>query len=229
VALQLTLALRAGAAGGLRSAYARPGDWFDAWESRIAVAVCWGSPWKLLGWLEKIRRRLEHVHLFPGATRSAVGAGQGIVVVTVFRVFVTHLRGPHRGAGVMPPGVHRTVHAHRDSKFTYFVLLGIGVLWLGINAAGVDVTTLNVLTGGIGIGLGFGLQTLRQLRQWLRPVDRQIDQTRRCHQLHRATPATSTENFGWVQELRGPLRVVRDRDGRTLAPNQNLHHQFSHH
>jgi small-conductance mechanosensitive channel len=34
---------------------------------------------------------------------------------------------------------------------------------------------------------------------------------------------TSTENFGWVQELRGRFVVVRDRDGvETLVPNQNL-------
>ena len=34
---------------------------------------------------------------------------------------------------------------------------------------------------------------------------------------------TSTENFGWVQELRGRYVVVRDRDGvETLVPNQNL-------
>ena len=34
---------------------------------------------------------------------------------------------------------------------------------------------------------------------------------------------TSTENFGWVQELRGRCVVVRDRDGvETLVPNQNL-------
>jgi small-conductance mechanosensitive channel len=34
---------------------------------------------------------------------------------------------------------------------------------------------------------------------------------------------TSTENFGWVQELRGRYVVLRDRDGiETLVPNQNL-------
>ncbi len=37
------------------------------------------------------------------------------------------------------------------------------------------------------------------------------------------TTGTSTENFGWVQELRGRYVVVRDRDGvETLVPNQNL-------
>ena len=45
------------------------------------------------------------------------------------------------------------------TKFTYFFLLALGVL-LGINAAGVDLTALNVLTGAIGLGLGFGLQAI---------------------------------------------------------------------
>ena len=34
---------------------------------------------------------------------------------------------------------------------------------------------------------------------------------------------TTTEGFGWVQELKGRYVVVRDRDGvETLVPNQNL-------
>ena len=37
--------------------------------------------------------------------------------------------------------------------------MGIGLL-LGINAAGVDITTLNVLTGAIGLAVGFGLQAI---------------------------------------------------------------------
>jgi small-conductance mechanosensitive channel len=37
------------------------------------------------------------------------------------------------------------------------------------------------------------------------------------------TTGTSTEGFGWVQELRGRYVVVRDRDGvETLVPNQHL-------
>jgi len=37
------------------------------------------------------------------------------------------------------------------------------------------------------------------------------------------TTGTSTEGFGWVQQLRGRYVVVRDRDGvETLVPNQNL-------
>jgi small-conductance mechanosensitive channel len=108
------------------------------------------------------------------------------------------------------------------SKFAYFFLIGLGIL-LGINAAGVDLTALTVLTGAIGLGLGFGLQAIASnfvsgfvllMDKSIKPGD-VISFTQHT--------GTSTENFGWVQELRGRYVVVRDRDGvETLVPNQNL-------
>ena len=81
----------------------------------------------------------------------------------------------------------------------------------------------SVLTGAIGLGLGFGLQAIASnfvsgfvllLDKSIKPGD-VISFT--------GTTGTSTENFGWVQELRGRYVVVRDRDGvETLVPNQNL-------
>ena len=80
------------------------------------------------------------------------------------------------------------------SKFTYFLLVGLGIL-LGINAAGVDVTTLNVLTGAIGLGLGFGLQSVASnfVSGFVLLMDKSIKPGRR-HQLHRphAAPAPAT-------------------------------------
>ena len=108
------------------------------------------------------------------------------------------------------------------SKFSTFFLVGLGVL-LGINASGVDLTVLGLFTGAIGLGLGFGLQAIASnfvsgfvllLDKSIKPGD-VISFT--------GTTGTSTENFGWVQELRGRYIVVRDRDGvETLVPNQNL-------
>ena len=108
------------------------------------------------------------------------------------------------------------------SKFSTFLLFGLGVL-LGINASGVDLTVLGLIAGAIGLGLGFGLQAIASnfvsgfvllLDKSIKPGD-VISFT--------GTTGTSTENFGWVQELRGRYIVVRDRDGvETLVPNQNL-------
>ena len=108
------------------------------------------------------------------------------------------------------------------SKFTYFLLVGLGVM-LGINAAGVDVTTLNVLTGAIGLGLGFGLQAVAS--NFVSGFVLLMDKSIKPGDVISFTGQTgaSTGNFGWVQELRGRYVVVRDRDGvDTLVPNQNL-------
>jgi small-conductance mechanosensitive channel len=223
VALQLTLALalvRLGAYG-MRLMLGRE-TWFDAWEGRIAVAIWLVIALELLGWLEKIQAILEHVRLIPGRNVFTLWElVKGIVVVTLF-VFVTTLVARTVERRVMRLGSIALSTRIGISKFTYFVLLGIGVL-LGINAAGVDVTTLNVLTGGIGIGLGFGLQTIAG--NFVSGFVLLIDKSIKPGDVISFTghTGTSTENFGWVQELRGRYVVVRDRDGvETLVPNQNL-------
>jgi small-conductance mechanosensitive channel len=45
------------------------------------------------------------------------------------------------------------------AKFTQAFLVGLSVL-IGLNASGLDMTSLNVLSGAVGIGLGFGLQSI---------------------------------------------------------------------
>jgi len=223
VATQLTLALALVRLGtyGLRLMLGRE-TWFDAWEGRIAVAIWLIIALDLLGWLEKIQATLEHVHLIPGRNVFTLWElVKGIVVVTVF-VFVTTLVARTVERRVMRLSSIALSTRIGISKFTYFVLLGIGVL-LGINAAGVDVTTLNVLTGGIGIGLGFGLQTIAG--NFVSGFVLLIDKSIKPGDVISFTghTGTSTENFGWVQELRGRYVVVRDRDGvETLVPNQNL-------
>ncbi len=223
VATQLTLALALVRLGtfGLRLLLGRE-TWFDAWEGRIAVAIWLVIALDLLGWLEKIQATLEHVRLIPGRDVFTLWElVKGIVVVTVF-VFVTTLVARTVERRVMRVSSIALSTRIGISKFTYFVLLGMGVL-LGINAAGVDVTTLNVLTGGIGIGLGFGLQTIAG--NFVSGFVLLIDKSIKPGDVISFTghTGTSTENFGWVQELRGRYVVVRDRDGvETLVPNQNL-------
>jgi small-conductance mechanosensitive channel len=94
---------------------------------------------------------------------------------------------------------------------------------VGLNAAGLDLTTLNVLTGAIGIGLGFGLQSIAAnfVSGFVLLMDRSIKPGDVIS--FTGTTGTATEGFGWVEELRGRYVVVRDRDGvETLVPNQNL-------
>jgi small-conductance mechanosensitive channel len=94
---------------------------------------------------------------------------------------------------------------------------------MGLNAAGVDLTALTVLTGAIGLGLGFGLQSIAAnfVSGFVLLMDRSIKPGDVISLSGQS--GTSTENFGWVQELRGRYVVVRDRDGiEMLVPNQQL-------
>jgi small-conductance mechanosensitive channel len=80
-----------------------------------------------------------------------------------------------------------------------------------------------VLTGAMGLGLGFGLQAIASnfVSGFVLLMDKSIKPGDVIS--FTGMTGTSTENFGWVQELRGRYVVVRDRDGvETLVPNQNL-------
>ncbi len=108
------------------------------------------------------------------------------------------------------------------AKFANAFLIGLSVL-MGLNAAGVDLTALTVLTGAIGLGLGFGLQSIAAnfVSGFVLLMDRSIKPGDVIS--FSGQSGTSTENFGWVHELRGRYVVLRDRDGvETLVPNQQL-------
>ena len=176
----------------------------------------------LVGWLETIETTLNRINLIPGRSQFTLWAVlKGLVIVTAF-VIITSLISRAFERRVMRLEQLAVSTRIGISKFTYFLLVGLGLL-LGINSAGVDVTTLNVLTGAIGIGLGFGLQAIAS--NFVSGFVLLMDKSIKPGDVISFTghTGTSTENFGWVQELRGRYVVVRDRDGvETLVPNQNL-------
>ena len=176
----------------------------------------------LLGWFDFIESSLDAIDLIPGKTQFTLWSLlKGVVVVTLFLV-VTSLLSRAIEARVMKMEGLALSTRIGISKFTYFFLLGLGVL-LGINAAGVDLTALTVLTGAMGLGLGFGLQAIASnfVSGFVLLMDKSIKPGDVIS--FTGITGTSTENFGWVQELRGRYVVVRDRDGvDTLVPNQNL-------
>ena len=160
--------------------------------------------------------------LIPGKARFTIWALlKGLVVVTLFIVIASLLSRAVEARVMKVTGLALSTRVG-ISKFTYFFLLGLGVL-VGINAAGVDLTALTVLTGAVGIGLGFGLQSIASnfVSGFVLLMDRSIKPGDVIS--FTGATGTSTEGFGWVQELRGRYIVIRDRDGvETLVPNQHF-------
>ena len=197
-------------------------SWLRTWENRITFVLWLTICFSLVGWLDKVETTLNRINLIPGKTQFSLWALlKGLVIVTAF-VVVSSLIARAFERRVMRLEQLAVATRIGISKFTYFLLVGLGIM-LGINAAGVDVTTLNVLTGAIGLGLGFGLQSIAS--NFVSGFVLLMDKSIKPGDVISFTghTGTSTENFGWVQELRGRYVVVRDRDGvDTLVPNQNL-------
>ena len=199
-----------------------PRSWLHDWEAHATAFIWLVVAFQMVGWFSAIESTLDSIDLLPGKAQFSLWSLlKSLVVITGFvlvgsliaRAFEQRLMKLQTVAMSTRIGI---------AKFSHFFLVSLGAL-LGINAAGVDLTALTLITGAVGIGLGFGLQAIASnfvsgfvllLDKSIKPGD-VISFT--------GLTGTSTENFGWVQELRGRCVVVRDRDGvETLVPNQNL-------
>src|SRR5690606_31972474 len=174
------------------------------WSARLAEWVLIGAPVlfaaALVGWLGFVEARLDAIDLAPGDMKFSVWALiKALVVVTLFLLGASLFSRTLESRVMQLEGLALSTRIG-ISKFTYFFLLGLGVM-LGINAAGIDLTTLTVLTGAMGLGLGFGLQAIAAnfVSGFVLLMDKSIKPGDVIS--FTGMTGTSTENFGWVEEL----------------------------
>jgi len=192
------------------------------WGVPITAVIWLFMSLHLLGWGGELIEALDSIGMNAGKTRISVWSVMKLLVtVSVFVIMALYasrwLERRVLKVDALAPTMRIGI-----AKFVQAFLVGLSVL-IGLNAAGLDLTTLNVLTGAIGIGLGFGLQSIAAnfVSGFVLLMDRSIKPGDVIS--FTGTMGTTTEGFGWVEELRGRYVVVRDRDGvETLVPNQNL-------
>ena len=86
----------------------------------------------------------------------------------------------------------------------------------GVKAVGIDLTGLAVLSGAIGVGLGFGLQKV--VSNLVSGVIILIDKS-----IKPGDVISLGETFGWIQTLGARYASVVTRDGKEyLIPNEDL-------
>jgi len=100
-------------------------------------------------------------------------------------------------------------------RFFKFFVIGIGFL-VALDTLGVNLSTLAIFGGALGIGLGFGLQNITSnlVSGIILLFDRSIKQ---------GDVITVGDSYGWVVKLGARYIVVRTRDGvERLIPNANI-------
>jgi small-conductance mechanosensitive channel len=197
-------------------------SWMQPWENRVTLLIWLAIAAEYLGWLDPIIAGLDSIGIATGRNRVTVWSVMKLLFTLTLFVLV---------AAWISRWVERRLKKLSNiapstrigiGKFANAFLIGLSIL-MGLNAAGVDLTALTVLTGAIGLGLGFGLQSIAAnfVSGFVLLMDRSIKPGDVISLSGQS--GTSTENFGWVQELRGRYVVVRDRDGvEMLVPNQQL-------
>ncbi len=100
-------------------------------------------------------------------------------------------------------------------KIVRITLIFIAVL-VAISSLGIDLTALTVLSGAVGVGIGFGLQKV--VSNFISGIIILMDQS--------IKPGDTIElgqTFGWIRELRARFVSVVTRDGREyLIPNEDF-------
>jgi small-conductance mechanosensitive channel len=197
-------------------------SWIQNWETRVTLLIWLAIAAEYLGWLDPMIAALDSFGIVAGKGRITVWSVLKLLfILTLFMLAAAWIsRWVERRVKKLTTVALSTRIG--IAKFANAVLIALSIL-MGLNAAGVDLTALTVLTGAIGLGLGFGLQSIAAnfVSGFVLLMDRSIKPGDVISLSGQS--GTSTENFGWVQELRGRYVVVRDRDGvEMLVPNQQL-------
>jgi small-conductance mechanosensitive channel len=87
---------------------------------------------------------------------------------------------------------------------------------VGIAGLGVDLTVFTILSGAIGVGIGFGLQKV--VSNFISGIIILLDES-----IKPGDTITLGDTFGWIRELRARFVSVVTRDGREyLIPNEDF-------
>ena len=192
-----------------------PGPGLKAWEKIISTSIWSVVALHLVGWLPAVEMYTDQLAIGTGDHRiSLLMATKFVVLSALYLLLALWL------SGVIEQWLKSASHINVSmrvgiSKISKVGLLTVAII-LALTEAGVNLASLTVFGGALGVGIGFGLQKIVSnfISGFILLGDRSI----------RPGDVISVgTNYGWVKELRARYIVVRNRDGvETLIPNENL-------
>lgn len=188
------------------------------WENLISGTIWVMVALHLLGWLPAVEATLDEFAVNIGSSRISLLAAIKLVALVALLLMLAFWL-----SGFIERRIRTSTRMTPSSqvafgKFSKVFLITLAFL-LAIDAVGIDLTTLTVFGGALGVGIGFGLQRITSnfISGFILVLDRSIKPG------DVISVGSNDGKFGWVQELRARYVVVRDRDGvERLIPNENL-------
>ena len=168
-----------------------------------------------LGLIDELSEFLESLAVEVGDFRlSALTVISALIVMGVL----------FAGARLLNGALTKQIQGNKDispsikvlaSKFTQVLFYG-AAFFLGLKAVGFDLTGLAVLSGAIGLGLGFGLQKV--VSNLVSGVIILLDKS-----IKPGDVISVGGTFGWINKLGARYVSITTRDGREyLVPNEDL-------
>ncbi len=170
---------------------------------------------QILGLLDAAERLLDSIGFSIGEIRfSLLLLVQGLVIlgvlITLARFFTTTTVSRIRSNEDISPSMQVLI-----VKGVQIAFYG-AAFFLGVRALGIDLTGLAVLSGAIGVGLGFGLQKV--VSNLVSGVIILLDKS-----IKPGDVISLGDTFGWINSLGARYVSVVTRDGREyLIPNEDL-------
>ncbi|MBA69500.1 MAG: mechanosensitive ion channel protein [Rhizobiales bacterium] len=169
----------------------------------------------VLGIRDELQAALNDLAINLGEFRLSVLFVLKAIAISVLLLWIAHLAGRF---------VESRLSVSTDLSPSFKALAGkvvhitltVAAGLIALNLVGVDLTTLTVLSGAVGVGLGFGLQKV--VSNFISGVIILADRS--------IKPGDTIElgdTFGWIRELRARFVSVITRDGREyLIPNEDF-------
>jgi small-conductance mechanosensitive channel len=198
----------------LRVGFAQ-GPALQAWEKVISTTL-WGIvALQLVGWLQPLIDSMAKLGLQVGDSYVSL-----LMVVKLVLLSALYLLLAFWISGLVEKRMQASRHINASLRVGVAKIIKVALITLAIimalNEVGLNLASLAVFGGALGVGIGFGLQKIVSnfISGFILLGDRSI---------RPGDVITVGDNFGWVKELRARYIVVRNRDGvETLIPNENL-------
>lgn len=184
-------------------------------EPAISLSIWLVVMLHLLGWLDPILLAMDRLAFTLGDSKLSL-----LAVIKFFLVVILAFAVALWLAELLNQRLSRSRHISASmqvgfSKFSKVLFITIAFL-IALNAVGINLSSLAIFGGALGVGLGFGLQRIASnfISGFILVLDRSVKP---------GDVITVGNNFGWVHELKARYVVVRNREGvDTLIPNENL-------